>query len=103
MAKTPNHLHRYKLVNIGRKEKPYFVYRCMKPACNHYVPITQAEGKLCECNRCDEPMIITRAVMYSGNNSKPLVRPHCASCTKSRKVSKEDVAAIAEFLKQTGS
>ena len=103
MAKTPNHLHRYKLVDLGRKGKPYLVYRCMKPACNHYIPVTMSEGKLCECNRCEEPMIINRAVLNGHNNGKPMTRPHCLACTKSKKVKKSDVDAIAEFLKQTGS
>ena len=101
MAKTPNHLHRYKKVNIGRNGKEYLIYRCMKPACNHYLPIAMTEGKLCECNRCEEPMIITKQVLF-GSEGKPMAKPHCPACTK-RKVSKKDVDAIAEFLKQTGS
>lgn len=102
MGKVAAHLHRYKKVDLGRNGKEYLVYRCMKPACNHYIPIHLSEGKLCECNRCEEPMIITQFVLNGHNNGKPLARPHCASCTKSRK--KDDVAAIATFLdKQTSS
>lgn len=63
MAKIPNHLHRYKKVNLGRDGKEYFVYKCTKPVCPHYVPIELSLGKLCECNRCGEPMIIDKVTL----------------------------------------
>lgn len=101
MSKVANHLHRYKKTNLGTKSKPYWVYRCMKPACSHYIPITTAEGRLIECNRCHEPMIYGKKQMY-GSHGKPMAQPHCDNCIQ-RKVSK-DVAALANFLGQkTGS
>jgi transposase-like protein len=54
-----------------------------------------AEGKMCECNRCGEPMVITRYTLTSSGN-KPQARPHCQICTKSRK--QENVEALADFL-----
>lgn len=97
MAKIPNHLHRYKKVNLSRTPgKEYLVYSCTKPTCSHYIPIHQSEGKLCECNRCGEPMVIDKRVLTGLSGSKPLAKPHCPSCTKSRK--QDDVAAISEFL-----
>jgi len=96
MAKPANHLHRYKKVNLSENgNKPYLVYKCLKPACSHYVPIKLAEGKLCECNRCGELMIITKSVLTHSNN-KPMARPHCSDCIKRKK--DKDVAAIAEFI-----
>jgi RNase P subunit RPR2 len=60
-----------------------------------------AEGKMCECNRCGEPMIIGKQVM-SQCSGKPMTLPHCEGCTKKRKVTNvENVEAIAEFIERT--
>ena len=99
MSRVANHLHRYKKVNLSRdKSKPYLVYQCVKPACSHYVPMNLAEGKLCECNRCGEPMIITKAVLIHSSN-KPMAKPHCSNCIKRK--NEKDVAAIAAFIAGT--
>jgi hypothetical protein len=98
MAKLPNHLHKYKKVNLGQNGKEYLVYRCMKPACSHYIPLHLAEGKLCECNRCGEPMIITKIVLNT-SGGKPTTFPHCPDCLKPKKEKNPDVEALAEFLK----
>jgi hypothetical protein len=94
--KISNHLHKYKKVNLSRnKEEPYFVYKCMKPTCSHYLPLNVAEGKLCECNRCGEPMLITKATLH-GSSNRAMTKPHCKTCTVRRE--DKDVAAIAEFI-----
>lgn len=93
--KLADHLHKYKKVNLGRNGKEYFVYRCMKPACSHYIPIHLSAGKLCECNRCGEPMVITKVVL-NASGGKAIVLPHCLDCTERKK--KPDVEAIGEFL-----
>lgn len=95
--KLANHLHKYKKFDIGGANKEYLIYRCMHPACSHYIPIAQSEGKLCECNRCGEPMIISK-VTLNGSNGGPMAKPHCPDCTERKKVKNEDVAAIAAFL-----
>lgn len=92
-----NHLHRYKKKNIGVNGKEFFVYVCTKPACSHYVRIDLAEGKLCECNKCHEAMIITREVMTK-SSGKPMTLPHCLGCVKRKKVTDVEVGAITEFL-----
>jgi|SRR5215471_17894899 len=98
MSDKSNHIHRYKKVNLSRdKDKPYFVYKCVKPMCTHYVPVELAEGKLCECCRCQEPMIINKQVLV-GNAGKPLTNPHCSDCVKRKKEKVENVAAIEEYL-----
>src|SRR5678809_721490 len=102
MPKIPDHLHRYKKVNLGQNGKTYLVYRCMKPACTHYVPVMVSEGKLCECNRCGEPMVISKLTLQ-GSASRALAKPHCPNCTKSRKDDSGDIAAIADFLNKTGT
>ena len=99
---SANHLHRYKKFNIGAFGKPpYWVYKCTKPACSHYVPTSLAEGKMCECNKCGEPMVIGKQVMNQ-NSNKPMTLPHCGSCTKKRKFpNAENVDAITAFLNRT--
>ena len=92
-----NHLHRYKKVNLSRDGQPYIIYKCVKPTCSHYVPISLAEGKLCECNKCGEPMLITKHTLH-GSSNRPLQKPHCSNCVVRKKEKQEDVAAIAEFL-----
>jgi len=98
MGKIPNHLHRYKRVNLSTtKGKEYLVFKCQKPACAHYVGIHLAEGKLCECNICGEPMILDKLAMT-------LAKPHCRNCTKKRNPNvEESIAAINDFLKDNTS
>ena len=94
-SKVANHLHRYKKVNLGKNGKEYLVYKCQKPACSHYIPIALAEGKLCECNRCNEPMILGKPQL-TGSSGGPMAKPHCNDCIERKKAN--DVGAIAEFL-----
>lgn len=100
MGKIPKHIHKYKKVDLGANGKEYVVYRCMKPVCNSYIPVVLSEGKLCECNRCGNPMLITKATLiHSGG--KPMTRPHCNDCIKRKKVKEEDLSKVMEFLTGT--
>lgn len=100
MAKKPEHLHLYKKINLSQtRGKDYPVYKCMKPDCSHYLPIILAEGKLCECNRCGEPMVITRHTLTCMSGSKPMAKPHCPNCTKSKK--RDNIKELADFLAGT--
>lgn len=100
--RVANHLHRYKKVNLSRKHgEKYFVYRCMKPACSHYVPMHLAEGKLCECNRCGEPMIIGK-FQLTGSSQEPMTLPHCVDCTKRKKTDDSTITLVTDFLEQKG-
>jgi|PlaIllAssembly_1097288.scaffolds.fasta_scaffold14659_5 hypothetical protein len=93
--KVANHLHRYRKINLGANGKQFYVYRCTKPACSHYVRIELAEGKLCECNKCGEPMIITKTIL-THSSGKPMALPHCLGCIKRKKA--DDVDRIKEYL-----
>lgn len=96
-SKVANHLHRYKKINLSRKKgEEYLVYKCMKPACSHYLPMNLAEGKLCECNKCGEPMIITKETLTHSNGGNPMAKPHCTACVKRKK--NPDMEAIVAFL-----
>lgn len=85
--KYPNHLHKYKRKKLG---KDYLVYICIVPGCNHYIPVILAENKLCACNRCGKPMILTKKALT-------LAKPHCEECTKKTKTS-EDLDALTEMF-----
>lgn len=86
-----NHIHKYKKVNLSRdKDDPFFVFKCIIPTCTHYISVKLAEGKLCICNRCGEPMILNKV-------SVTLTKPHCNNCTKRR----TNVSKITEFLEKT--
>lgn len=98
-VKMPNHIHLYKRIDLVPKWKqikdpdkhqPYLVFICQKPACNHHVPINRALGKLCECNRCHNPMILDKETVN-------LAKPHCQDCIV-RKV-KPDVDKLSELIK----
>lgn len=77
--KLPPHIHLYKKLNLVSKynqlkgKPPYLVFICIKPDCNHRIPLDQALGKLCECNRCGNEMILDKITIG-------LVKPHCQNC-----------------------
>lgn len=88
MSKRILHLHKYKKVNLGNN---YLVFKCIKPDCSHYIRMDLVEGKLCECNRCGEPMMMNKISMQ-------LTKPHCTECTKRKAQTKEKLDAISQFL-----
>lgn len=87
MAKAPKHLHRYEKVQLGKNG--YTVFRCNLPGCSHYIRKELAKNKLCECNRCGEPMILDSAAML-------LKKPHCAKCIQRK--NKEQYESVKEFM-----
>jgi hypothetical protein len=96
-----NHLHRYKKVNLASHGKePFLVYRCTKPSCSHYIRLDMAEGRLCECNRCGQPMLIGRETLTK-SSGKPMALPHCSECIQRRNTN--EVANITAFLEQKAS
>lgn len=69
--KKYGHLHRYKRKKLGKNN--YVVFKCTLAGCSHYIRKELAEGQVCECNRCFEPMVLDKASMQ-------LAKPHCAKC-----------------------
>lgn len=95
--KAPIHVHKYSRKNIAAFGSPeYLVFYCTLPLCTSYVPLKLAEGKMCECNRCGELMIINRESIQHA-------KPHCSNCIKRKTVKDEDVNAIAAFLQKMES
>ena len=66
------HLHKYERIRLGTGD--YVVFRCQFPQCSHYIRAELAKGKVCLCNRCNNPMVLDTAAMQ-------LQKPHCKSCT----------------------
>jgi len=87
MSKKYTHLHRYTKKKLGKNN--YIVFKCNLAGCDHYVRRELAEGKVCECNRCGEPMVLNKAAME-------LAKPHCAKCVVKKDKNVHD--AIKEFL-----
>jgi len=87
MEKT--HLHKYKLRDLNRKTaEPYYVYICTHQQCSHNIRVELVDGKLAECNRCNEPFVMKLAKLKHG--SKFAVKPHCDDCTKSKQRTKDE-------------
>jgi len=68
-----SHLHKYERRTLGNNG--YKIYHCSLPGCSHYINVKLALGKLCVCNRCSEPMIMTR-------NAITLAKPHHDECIR---------------------
>lgn len=70
-----SHIHTYKRVNLraNKSDPPYFVYKCQRMLCQHYLPGNLLEGKLAECPRCDKPFKLEKKHLS-------LVEPHCDDC-----------------------
>lgn len=101
MSKKPDHIHRYKKVNLsGTPGKKYLVYKCLEPTCMHYLPLHLALGKACICSRCNDVMIISKETL-TGSNSGAQLFPHCANCIKRKK--SPDVDTLSEYLKKVKS
>lgn len=75
------HIHQYKRVNLGR-DRPYLVYKCVKPGCSTYLRPELLEGKFAECPRCDSTFIVERHMLE-------LVTLHCDNCTQVRSTTDE--------------
>jgi hypothetical protein len=85
-SKKVGHVHKYKRTILG---KDYQILRCMVPACMHYISLSLAEGKLCECWRCGNPMVLDK-------RSVRLAKPHCENCVEHK--SPEIVESMSEIL-----
>lgn len=94
MAKA-RHIHQYERKDIGKKGRPYIIYKCALTNCPHYVPEDLVVGRLSTCPYCSEPFTIKQSDLA-------LVKPHCKDCINEvaranaaeRRVFKENPKAI---------
>lgn len=96
--KIPKHLHLYKRIDLvpsykvkAGKSMPYLVLACQHPTCSHRIPIKQAIGKMCECWRCGQPMILDKI-------SIELARPHHHECVVKRSAKHETIDKLKELI-----
>jgi hypothetical protein len=95
---VPKHLHLYKRVDLRPKWKqiknpdlpPFLVFRCQKPACMHWIEVSLALNKICECNVCHNPMILDKETIKKA-------RPRCSDCIVRK--TKKEVTDLSELLK----
>ena len=86
--KKYNHLHKYKRIKRGQQT----IFKCMLPGCAHFLDWSLAENALCQCNRCNESMILDKRKM-------DLVKPHCDMCVRHKDTKKvENVQKLAELF-----
>ncbi len=99
MSKHANHLHKYKKIDLSRKrgKEKFLVYRCQVPTCSHYIPLTLAEGRVCECNRCGGVMVITKATLTRSNGGA-MALPHCDDCIQRKNA--PEILEVAGFLEK---
>lgn len=88
-----SHVHKYKRAKLG-KNKQFVVYRCVLPDCTHYLAEHHIVGQRNVCWVCGKPHIIYR------DSNGVLARPHCKSCTKSKKGKDEEVITFDPELFQ---
>ena len=70
------HTHKYKLKNLGTKEKPRKVYACVALNCTHYMPVKRdVVNKLSVCWQCDKEFTVTADIPR-----KSIVKPRCLVC-----------------------
>lgn len=92
---TIKHTHKYKYVNIGKVDKPRYVYACSKPDCSHFMPENSEKlliGKKTICWQCLKETILTPDMI-----SRHIVKPRCYDCRTGSKA-KPEVKKEAEKL-----
>ena len=83
--------HKYKRVDIGR-DKAYYVYRCLLPNCNHYIPEKLILGRTSICWSCGNEFVIT---------VPKKLKPICVPC-KDKKFSKSEDDETTRILRSIG-
>ena len=84
---TKKHIHRYRYVNIGKRDKPLNVYACSLPDCTHHMPVHSERlliGKETLCNQCMEKTIMTADIV-----GRHIVKPRCYNCRTGSKLPEE--------------
>lgn len=72
----PKHIHKYQGALLG---KDYEIYRCMRPACTHYIKKSLGLGRETLCHGCEEKTIIR------GRADRLPLKPLCDTCRNRKK------------------
>lgn len=93
VTRVKEHLHRYKRVNISGFGKPkFYVYKCTKQGCSHFIQKPLVIGREAECGKCGNRFIMTA-------EAATLAIPRCINCKQGRVA--EDVSVAAATLLST--
>ena len=95
MAKKTDHLHSYKKTNLGRKGNKFYVLKCTKSNCPHFIRYELAAGKTAECPKCHEPYVLDKLALT-------LATPHCINCTKYKEKTREAARSITSLVEDLG-
>lgn len=71
-AKSKEHSHKYEKIDMGRRN-PWPVFKCLLPACRHFIPIKMAIGYMNKCWNCHKTFAI-------GKRNLAQVHPTCNEC-----------------------
>jgi hypothetical protein len=91
------HIHKYRRVNIGHDGKKFWVMRCVKPGCSHYMAMSSKlscpilKDSIAECNRCDDRFILDKRALR-------MEKPCCEDCIRKKENKKLDAAE--EFFQE---
>lgn len=87
------HYHVYKRTNLtkNKKVKTYYVYKCTETGCVHYVPVSQAIGRVAKCPMCGDIYEIDK-------RSVRLASPHCNDCYSTNK--DEELINTMKFIEE---
>lgn len=66
-------IHKYERVKLGAKK--WEVYKCVKPNCPHWIRQELVAGKVTECWRCGQEVVMTKPMAKQK-------KPHCLNCTR---------------------
>lgn len=66
------HPHQYVRVKLS---PTYYVFKCLKAGCKHYINVKLVLGHLAECCVCKDTFTMTV-------KSATLRRPHCVNCVR---------------------
>lgn len=71
-AKSKEHSHKYEKIDMGRRN-PWPVFKCLLPACRHFIPIKMSIGYINKCWECNKSFAI-------GKRNLLQVHPTCNEC-----------------------
>lgn len=74
----PHKYRRLRLKSRQERGKPYYIFKCQLPGCTTFKARDIVVGDETLCWKCGKPFQMTYAATY-------LAKPHCPSCTDSKK------------------
>lgn len=85
--KTTKHIHQYHVGKLGKHK----IWKCKLPGCNHYLMHEFMPNKICLCNVCGNPFVISKRHLRNNH-------PRCDSCVVHKVVPESAVEGIGKLL-----